>query len=351
MQIRLVLTNKVVFTQVICFSTLNKPQDLDLEAVRKFLYGAEIADAEFLALLPVKPDGFDYVIDELNSEDLDLTEGYEFDHCIEFFELRGLPYHPYHIVDPSPWPFFVSVAALLVVIGAVSYFHSYKSGGKTLTLGLLALLLVLTCWWRDIVREATFQGHHTSKVVAGLRLGIVLFILSEIMFFFSFFWAFLHSSLAPAVEIGGMWPPLGFKILNPFGVPLLNTLILLTSGATVTYVHTRLLIVDLDGAAVWLGITLALAILFTLLQVGEYIGAPFNISDGVYASTFYLATGFHGLHVIIGTLFLSVACLRIVLSHFTARHHIGFEAAAWYWHFVDVVWLFLFLLVYIWGSL
>jgi cytochrome c oxidase subunit 3 len=194
------------------------------------------------------------------------------------------------------------------------------------------------------------MGYHTQKVVTGLRLGVVLFIISEVMFFFSFFWAFLHSSLAPSVEIGGVWPPIGLKILNPFGVPLLNTVILLTSGATVTYVHYCIQLHARIGGIIGFVVTIFLAIIFTSLQVIEYIDAPFNLSDGIYASTFFVSTGFHGLHVIVGTVFLLVGFYRFCRYHFTFRHHLGFEAAAWYWHFVDVVWLFLFLLVYIWGS-
>lgn len=268
----------------------------------------------------------------------------------EFFEIRGANRHPFHIVDPSPWPFLLSIAALATVVGAASYFHSVISGGRILVFGLLFLVSIMAAWWRDVVREATYQGLHTEKVAAGIRLGVALFIISEIMFFFSFFWAYLHSSLAPSIEIGGVWPPIGFKTLNPYSVPLLNTLILLTSGATVTYVHTRILLVDISGAVNWLITTILLAVLFTYFQFNEYVSAPFDISDGIYASVFYLATGFHGLHVIIGTLFLVVALYRTWDAHFSRRHHVGFEAAAWYWHFVDVVWLFLFLLVYVWGS-
>lgn len=254
--------------------------------------------------------------------------------------------HPYHIVDPSPWPFFLSISLLLTVLGAVAYFHGIKFGKKTLKFGLIFLIFVAICWWRDVVREATYQGRHTEQVVDGLKLGFALFILSEVMFFFSFFWAFLHSSLAPSIEIGGIWPPIGFKTLNPYSVPLLNTLILLTSGATVTCAHVKVIACDIDGTMFWLGITIFFAILFTYFQFNEYVAAPFDISDGIYASVFYLATGFHGLHVIIGTLFLSVAAYRSWNAHFTTRHHLGFEAAAWYWHFVDVVWLGLFTFVY-----
>lgn len=259
--------------------------------------------------------------------------------------------HPFHIVDPSPWPFFLSISVLVTVLGAVAYFHGIKLGKSTLKFGFIFLIFVAIFWWRDVVRESTYQGLHTDLVVDGLKLGFVLFIISEVMFFFSFFWAFLHSSLAPAVEIGGVWPPIGFKVLNPYSVPLLNTFILLTSGATVTCAHSRIILFDIYEAAIWLAVTIIFALFFTYFQFNEYVAAPFDISDGIYASVFYLATGFHGLHVIIGTLFLMVAAYRNWSAHFASEHHFGFEAAAWYWHFVDVVWLFLFLLVYVWGSL
>jgi cytochrome c oxidase subunit 3 len=258
--------------------------------------------------------------------------------------------HPFHLVDPSPWPFFISIALLVLTTGAVLFFHSFKFGLPILLFGLIFVLSVMGFWWRDVVREATFRGLHTVKVIRGLKLGVALFIVSEVMFFFSFFWAFFHSSLAPSMEIGGVWPPKGLQILNPFGIPLLNTLILLTSGATVTYTHYCLQIQNREGGFVGFTLTILLAFIFTALQAYEYVEAPFNLSDGIYGSTFYVATGFHGLHVIVGTLFLIVCLVRFAYYHFTPRHHLGFEAAAWYWHFVDVVWLFLFLLIYIWGS-
>lgn len=258
--------------------------------------------------------------------------------------------HPFHLVDPSPWPFFTSIAALVLTLGIVLFFHSFKGGLLILFFGLFFLLTVMAFWWRDVVREATFRGLHTIKVVKGLRLGVALFIVSEIMFFVSFFWAFFHSSLAPAIEIGGVWPPKGLHVLNPFSIPLLNTLILLSSGATVTFAHYSLQNQDRTETIVGLGVTILLAVVFTLFQINEYISAPFNLSDGIYASTFFLATGFHGLHVLIGTIFLSVCLVRYVAYHFTPRHHLGFEAATWYWHFVDVVWLILFIFVYVWGS-
>ena len=206
-------------------------------------------------------------------------------------------------------------------------------------------------WWRDVIREATFEGHHTSVVQTGLRYGMILFIVSEVMFFSGFFWAFFHSALAPTVEIGSIWPPEGIHPFNPWDVPLLNTIILLASGATVTWAH-HAITTGLRYQAIYaLVLTLLLAVIFTSLQAFEYLEASFNISDGIYGSTFYMATGFHGFHVIIGTTFLAVCLVRLINYHFTTTHHFGFEAAAWYWHFVDVVWLFLFVSIYWWGTL
>jgi heme/copper-type cytochrome/quinol oxidase subunit 3 len=258
--------------------------------------------------------------------------------------------HPFHLVDPSPWPFFTSIALFVFTLGIVLFFHTFKFGVCVLLFGLIFLISTMVIWWRDVIREATFRGQHTLKVTEGLRLGVVLFIISEVMFFVSFFWAFFHSSLSPSIEIGGVWPPKGLEVLNPFGLPLLNTLILLSSGATVTYAHYCIQSQDLKNGCIAFFATIFLAVVFTLFQAYEYVEAPFNLSDGIYASTFFVATGFHGLHVIIGTAFLVTCFYRFVSLHFTPRHHLGFEAAAWYWHFVDVVWLILFIFVYVWGS-
>lgn len=216
-------------------------------------------------------------------------------------------------------------------------------------IGLLLIILTIIQWWRDVIREGTFQGHHTLKVTRGLRLGMILFIISEVCFFFAFFWAFFHRSLAPRVEIGCCWPPAGITPLNPFEVPLLNTGVLLTSGLTVTWAHHRLIEGDWVGGLQGLTLTVFLGIYFTVLQIGEYFETSFTIADGVYGSTFFVATGFHGLHVIIGSIFLLVCLVRVYKYHFSTGHHFGFEAAAWYWHFVDVVWLFLYVSIYWWG--
>lgn len=203
-------------------------------------------------------------------------------------------------------------------------------------------------WWRDVIREATFSGSHTTFVFEGLRLGIVLFIVSEVFFFISFFWAYFHSSLSPTIEIGQLWPPAGIQPFHPFNIPLLNTIILISSGLTITWSHHRILNKNFYESKVSLLITILLGTYFRLIQLIEYIEAPFSISDSIYGSTFFIATGFHGLHVLIGRTFLIVCLIRISLIHFSSLHHFGFEAAAWYWHFVDIVWLFLYVSVYWW---
>jgi cytochrome c oxidase subunit 3 len=204
--------------------------------------------------------------------------------------------------------------------------------------------------WKDTIREATFEDQHTIVVQKGLILGMILFIISEVMFFFAFFWAFFHSSISPTHVIGGVWPPKAITTIKTFTIPLTNTFLLLTSGAAVTWSHHALILRAKRHSLIGLLFTLFLAILFTFIQGFEYINAPFNISDGVYGSCFYMTTGFHGFHVIIGTLALFVSFIRVILNHFTNKHHFGFEAAIWYWHFVDVVWLFLFINVYWWSN-
>lgn len=257
--------------------------------------------------------------------------------------------HLYHLVDRSPWPLVSAMGALLLTTGLVVYMHRIQFGFLIVISGLFVILLTMFVWWRDVVRESTFQGNHTLIVQQGLRIGFILFIASEVMFFFGFFWAFFHSSLSPSILLGAVWPPVNIVPLNPWGVPMLNTAILILSGCSITWVHFSLLSGDFLNAKYGFFVTLFLAILFTLLQVGEYLNAPFNISDSVYGTTFYSLTGLHGLHVIIGTIFISVCFFRFLNLQFTTSHHLGFEFASWYWHFVDVVWLFLYIFVYIWG--
>jgi cytochrome c oxidase subunit 3 len=258
--------------------------------------------------------------------------------------------HGFHLVDPSPWPMITAFSALMLTFGGVLFMHGYVNGLFLLQLGFLMILYMMFVWWRDIVREGTYEGQHTFIVQKGLRMGMLLFIVSEIMFFFAFFWAFFHSSFNPSIVLGGVWPPSFMVILDPWKVPLLNTVILLTSGATVTWAHHAIVFGSKTEALFSLFYTILLAVVFTGLQAFEYVSAPFSISDSVYGSCFYMATGFHGFHVFVGTCFLAVCLFRLFLNHFSREHHFGFEAAAWYWHFVDVVWLFLFLSIYWWGS-
>ena len=256
--------------------------------------------------------------------------------------------HPYHLVDPSPWPIIGGVAAGVLTGGAVWWLH----GGPPwfMVAGVLGVLGIMFVWWRDVIMEGEYGGFHNPVVQIGLRFGMALFIASEVMFFSAFFWAFFSSALYPTAATGGVWPPKGIIPFNPWEVPFLNTLVLLLSGTTVTWAHHALIENDRKNLVRGLLITVLLGITFTSLQAYEYSHAAFGFKDGIYPSTFFMATGFHGAHVIIGTIFLTVCLFRAIAGHFKPDHHFGFEAAAWYWHFVDVVWLFLFVCIYVWGE-
>nr|AWN56279.1 cytochrome c oxidase subunit 3 [Goeldia sp. DPP-2018] len=252
------------------------------------------------------------------------------------------------MVTMSPWPLMVGMSVLSVMVGLIKLFIFVESDLFFISLTIVFVLMVL--WWRDVVRESTFQGSHSSVVLSGLMIGMVLFIVSEVFFFISFFWAFFHSSLNPTLELGSVWPPFGIFPFNPFQVPLLNTMILLSSGVSITWCHQSMLNGNWVEAKKSLMMTWVLGVYFLLLQLFEYKMASFSISDSIYGSVFFMSTGFHGFHVIVGTLFLLVMWVRMLKYHFSSSHHFGFEAAAWYWHFVDVVWLFLFSVVYWWGT-
>lgn len=257
--------------------------------------------------------------------------------------------HPYHLVDESPWPLLGAIGAFFITSGLLKWFHAHSF--SLLAIGLFLVLIVIFQWWRDISKEGAAQGLHTNIVELGLRWGIILFIVSEVFFFLSFFWAFFHRRLAPTLELGRTWPPTGIRPFNPFQVPLLNTIVLLSSGVSVTWAHHALIAGNFSSANQGLFLTISLGVYFTMLQAIEYYEASFRIADSAYGTTFFVATGFHGLHVIIGTTFLAVCLFRLSHYQFRANHHFGFEAAAWYWHFVDVVWLFLFISIYWWGGL
>jgi len=230
------------------------------------------------------------------------------------------------------------------------YFHGYNHGGLLLLIGFILTASGMILWFRDVIMEGTYLGNHTKQVQRGLNLGFALFIVSEVMAFMSVFWGFFHASLSPDVFLGSTWPPLGIDALDPFAIPLLNTLLLLSSGAFITYSHHALINGNRSGAILGCFITIVLAILFTGLQYYEYLEASFTFADSVYGTTFFASTGLHGLHVIVGTIFITVGFIRMYLYHLTSDHHLGFEAAILYWHFVDVVWLFLFVAVYWWGG-
>lgn len=264
--------------------------------------------------------------------------------------------HDYHLVEPSPWPIVGAISAFATAIGAVMFFHDY--GSWLLILGFVGILYTMVAWWRDVIREAQHEGHHTRVVQMHLRYGMILFIASEVMFFVAWFWAYFDVSLFPGgaelvarTELtGGVWPPEGIETFSPWHLPLLNTLILLSSGTTVTWAHHALIKGDRQGLKWGLICTIALGLAFTGIQAYEYANAEFSFAGHIYGTTFFMATGFHGFHVIVGTIFLIVCLLRANAGHFKPDQHFGFEAAAWYWHFVDVVWLFLFASIYVWGA-
>ncbi|MBO6639426.1 MAG: cytochrome c oxidase subunit 3 [Roseitalea sp.] len=276
--------------------------------------------------------------------------------------------HDYHILDPSPWPLIGSVGALIMAIGGIGWMQAAQgnefsflgipmANPWTFLIGLLIVLYTMFGWWSDTVRES-LQGHHTKVVSLHLRYGMIMFIASEVMFFVAWFWAVFDASLFfdEAQQVGrmeytgGQWPPAGLEVLDPLHLPLYNTVILLLSGTTVTWAHHALLHNDRQGLKMGLWLTILLAVLFTCVQVYEFVIAPYSFSESLYGATFFMATGFHGFHVFVGTIFLIVCLVRAYAGQFTPEKHFGFEAAAWYWHFVDVVWLFLFFVVYIWGT-
>jgi cytochrome c oxidase subunit III len=283
-------------------------------------------------------------------------------------DTHAKPQHDYHIIDPSPWPFLGSMGALIMAIGGVAWMQMLKGSALHLFglnlanpwlffIGLAVVVYTMFAWWSDTVKEA-HEGHHTKVVSIHLRYGMIMFIASEVMFFVAWFWAFFDASLYSGEAIqasrvaytGGVWPPKGIEVLDPLHLPLYNTIILLLSGTTVTWAHHALLHNDRKGLVNGLILTVGLGIIFSAVQAYEYAHAPFAFKDSLYGATFFMATGFHGFHVLIGTIFLAVCLFRALKGHFTPQQHFGFEAAAWYWHFVDVVWLFLFACVYIWAS-
>jgi len=258
--------------------------------------------------------------------------------------------HPFHLVSPSPWPIMTSLTLLTVTLSGVLAMHNFRSISLIFFLALTGTVYSMSLWFRDVISEGTYLGNHTMAVQKGINLGVMLFIISEVFFFLAIFWAFFHNAISPDVELGSQWPPYGIQAVNPFELPLLNTMILLSSGVTVTYAHHCLINDKRSGTLYGLLYTVTLALIFTAMQGIEYTVSSFSISDGTFGSCFYFGTGFHGLHVIIGTIFIGVGLWRMMAYHLTDNHHLGLEAGILYWHFVDIVWLFLYIFIYYWGS-
>lgn len=256
-------------------------------------------------------------------------------------------YNAFHSVSPSPWPLLMSISVLTSAIGLVLFMHNNISW--LINMGLMSIVIVFTLWCICITREATYQGAHTLRIVYTLKLGFFLFVLSEVMFFASFFWAYLHASLSPSPEIGVSWPPAGVNAISPWGLPLLNSVILIWSGSWVTVTHHSVKTGNRKQAIESLTITICLGILFTIIQYYEFRWCTFSIACSVYGSSFFLITGFHGVHVIVGTIFLIVCLIRLILNHFTVNRHLGLECAIFYWHFVDVIWIMVWFIIYFWA--
>lgn len=274
---------------------------------------------------------------------------------IPAYDLKSGHHHPFHVPHASPWPFLGACAAGLMALGMVLFMHNaawgeFHVGLKGVLLGAIGVLAIMWVWWRDVIHEAFVEKAHSKETKKGLRYGMALFISSEVMFFFAFFWAFFSSSIFPKEAIGFVWPPKNIEVVHPFDLPFLMTMLLLLSGCTVTWAHHCILEGKQAESVKALAITVALGLAFTCFQGYEYYHASFHFKDGIYPSTFFMATGFHGFHVIVGSIFLIVCLFRAKAGHFTPQSHFGFEAAAWYWHFVDAVWLFLFTAIYWWGN-
>nr|ACY09465.1 cytochrome c oxidase subunit III [Meteorus pulchricornis] len=253
-------------------------------------------------------------------------------------------YFPFHLVSVSPWPVLMSFSVMSMMINLLMMLN--ESNFIMVLLNFLLMLLLMFQWWRDVIREGAYQGSHLICITAGLQCGMVMFILSEVMFFFSFFWGFFHLILSPSVEMGNQCPPMMGEAFNPYNIPLLNTVILLSSGVTITLCHHAFLSNKFKVSLLMIIMTLSLGVIFTSFQFFEYKESGFTISDSMYGSIFFLSTGFHGLHVLIGSIFIYINTVRMKNKEISSFHHFGFEACLWYWHFVDVVWLFLYIFVY-----
>ncbi len=272
--------------------------------------------------------------------------------------------HPFHLVKPSPWPFLTAWLLMSNVLNLVSYLHDWNQTNCPTyfcyifsfifwirLVPFILLVITLYYWFGDIIAESMYEGQHTKKVQKGIKIGFFLFLVSEAMFFFGLFWAFFHYSLVPSVHVGGIWPPYGIETPSPYGIALLNTTILISSGVSITWAHRAIVAGIRKDSLHALLVTIIYAFYFLFMQYLEYVYfLNFNINDSVYGSIFYTLTGFHGFHVILGTLSLIIAFVRQYNYHFLVENHLGFEITAWYWHFVDIIWILVYLIVYLWGS-
>lgn len=253
--------------------------------------------------------------------------------------------HGYHMVLPSPWPLNTSLSLWILFCSLSLLIQKFLNATSINYLAVLLLIFTVSFWFRDIIFESTYLGCHTEIVQKNIMIAIGLFIISEALFFLAIFWTYFHSSLSPSVELGEQWPPKGIKVPS-FEIPLLNTVLLLSSGITVTYGHHSIIKGNRKQSLIGLNLTIVLALLFTSLQYLEYNNSDFTLSDSVFGSCFYFSTGFHGLHVLIGTAFLAVGLWRLWAYHITKNHHLGLQAGILYWHFVDIVWVVLLLSIY-----
>ena len=260
------------------------------------------------------------------------------------------PKHGFHLVSVSPWPVAMSFAVLNLPMNSILFWNKISGSGYALALSFILVLWTFFYWLKDVSTESDYLGAHTSFVQSGINKGFGIFVASEALFFAAIFWAFFHSALAPDIEIGGVWPPFGIEPIDAYELPLLNTMILLSSGAFVTYSHHCLIKGRRNGALNGLLVTILLGLLFTYFQYQEYLTSTFTIADGIFGTTFYFATGFHSFHVMLGVLFLVASFKRMYNYKFTSQHHVGYSTSLIYWHFVDVVWLFVLTFLYFWGS-
>nr|DBA43538.1 TPA_asm: COX3 [Bombus balteatus] len=252
---------------------------------------------------------------------------------------------PFHMVTYSPWPMIVSIDIMNMMLSIILWI--YLNNLMIMMMNSMVLLMSSLMWFRDIIRESTFQGMHSLYIIMMMKFSMIMFIISELFFFISFFWTFFHNSISPSIEINFSWPPKMIMFFNPFEIPLLNSIILILSGFTVTLSHYNLLNNKFKSSILTLMITIILGFYFNFMQVFEYYNSFFCINDSIYGSIFYLSTGFHGIHVLIGTLMLLFSLIRMIKNHFSSIHHMNFEFSIWYWHFVDVIWLFIYMFYYI----